>query len=263
MFEDEDVILPEDYQEAQPQADDIDLPIDESENTNEEETVEELKEQSTSEVAEEPLRFKVKYNHEEQELGYDEAVPLIQKGMNYDKLQEKLTQFESDPRLALIEELASENNMTTEEYISAVKEHKEQEKLNQLIQQNIPEELAREILETRKLREEINSEKQTKVEEEKKNADFTDFFQYYKEANGKEYDHNNDPIPQEVWQANQNGVPLKYAYMEHQLSQLQSQMKTIKQNEENAKRAPIGGLTQHGSNSPEAEDDFMRGFNSI
>ena len=44
-------------------------------------------------------KIKVKYNHEEKELPIDEVKVLAQKGMNYDKLVEKLQKYESDPGL--------------------------------------------------------------------------------------------------------------------------------------------------------------------
>jgi hypothetical protein len=51
--------------------------------------------------------------------------------------------------------------------------------------------------------------------------------------------------------------------MEHQARQLRSQLKVYKQNEENAKKAPVKSVTAHGSTETAAEDDFLRGFNSI
>lgn len=43
-----------------------------------------------------PPKFKVKYNKEEKELEYDEAVPLIQKGMNYGKLETRLEELQKE-----------------------------------------------------------------------------------------------------------------------------------------------------------------------
>jgi len=40
----------------------------------------------------EPQRIKVKYNHQELEIPYEEAVQHIQKGMNYDKAVERARQ---------------------------------------------------------------------------------------------------------------------------------------------------------------------------
>jgi hypothetical protein len=259
MFED-DAILPDDFQADLPQAEETleETPVSEEVDTLETEQTEE-----EQQLTPEQLRFKVKYNHEEQELGYDEAVPLIQKGMNYDKIQQRIQELESDPRLSFVEELAQEQNMDVNEFLETVRHAREEQKLNELIQQNIPEDIAKEMLESRKFREQIKQQEQQKAEEEKKNAEFGEFFEYFKQANGKDFDPQNDQIPQEVWEMQAQGVPMKYAFMQHHNQQLQAQLKTYKQNEENAKRAPISGTTAYGSNEATSEDEFLKGFNSI
>jgi hypothetical protein len=258
MFED-DAILPDDYQADPPQSDEenTELPADEGFDTTETD--------STEETTEAPISptFKIKYNKEEQEIGYDDAVPLIQKGMNYDKLQERLQEIESDPRLSFVEELAQERGMEVHEFLGMFREQQEQERLNELIEQNIPEEYAREMLESRKDREERKKEKEESAKKEKENAEYGEFFEVFKEANDRDFNGSQDQIPQEVWDAHAQGVPLKFAYMQHHNSQLKAQIQTYKQNEENAKKAPVGSLTSYGSADVTGEDDFMRGFNSI
>jgi predicted ATP-dependent protease len=260
MSEFDDAILPDDFESDLPQSDEITEEPTELVEDNLEPSVE--TEQQQPQV-EQPLTFKVKYNKEEQELTYDDAVPLIQKGMNYDKMQERLQALESDPRLNFVEGLARQQGMNVDEYLQAVQEFQQQEELNTLIQQNIPEEYAREMLETRKFREQIEAERKTKSEQERQNAEYNDFFHYFKGANGRDYDANTDQIPQEVWDIHANGVPLKYAYMEHHSNQLASQVKVLKHNESNKKKAPIASLSAHGSQEVASEDDFLRGFNSI
>lgn len=264
FFSDEDAILPEDFQaesQVEEPSETIETPAESGLDTIETEGVAETAENETP-IDESP-KIKVKYNHEEQEIPYEEAVPLIQKGMNYDKLQEKLQSLETDPRLQFVEELAAEEGMDVQEYLEAVQTYREQQKLNELIQQNIPEELAQEILESRKDREARKQQEQMKAAEEKKNAEYQEFFDFFRQTNGKEFVPNEDEIPQEVWDANANGVPLKYAYMEHHNNQLRSQLQVLKQNEENARKAPVSGLSIHGGQEEAAEDDFLRGFNSI
>jgi len=264
----EDAILPDDYvAESNPfEEESLDPFADQVETETELDTIE-SEEVDTGQEEEQPLtpeqlRFKVKYNHEEQELGYDEAVPLIQKGMNYDKLQERIGQLESDPRMSFVEELASEQGMEVNEYLEAFRNHREESKLQELVQQNIPEEYAREMLESRKYREQQKAEQKTKEEEAAKNKEFGEFFEYYKQANDRDFNSTTDKIPQEVWDMNAQGVPIKFAYMQHHSNELRSQLKTLKQNEQNTKRAPIGSLTTFGGDEPSSEDAFMRGFNS-
>jgi hypothetical protein len=254
MFED-DMILPDDFQDDLPQ----------SEETTTDEPVEPVEETPTEQPTDEQTNpfLKVKYNKEELALDEERARELAQKGLNYDKVQERLQALESDPRLSFIEELASQHNMSPQEYIEAVRQQQEQERIHQLVEQGISEEVAHELLENRKFREQYENERKAKAEEERKNADYNEFFDYYREANGRDFVPNQDNIPQSVWDATEKGVPLKFAYMMHENSQLRNQLTTLKQNDSNAKKAPVGSVTAHGGNQIEAEDDFLAGFNSI
>ena len=264
MFED-DVILPDDFQ-----ADTTPEETTETEaHTDEFETVdqaEDTKPAEETEQAETPQQqlLRVKYNKEEREIPIDEAIPLVQKGLNYDKMQEKLQALESDPRLSFVEQLARDNGMDVNEYLDAVKQAREQQELNELIQNNIPEELAQEILESRKERETRKQQEQAKKQEEAQHSEAMEFFDYFRQVNGREYDPKGNDLPDEVLALQEEqGIPMKYAYMQYHNQQLQNQIKVLKQNEENAKRAPVGGLTTHGSTQTESEDPFLAGFNSI
>ena len=261
----EDVILPDDFQEVTSEAEEA--LTDDFENVEAAADTTETAETETKheeQLSEEQQAFlRVKYNKEELELDEATARELAQKGMNYDKLQEKLQQVESDPRLSFVDEMANQFGMTVPEYLDAVRQQREQDQLNELIQNNIPEDLAQEILESRKDRESRKQQEQARADEQKKNAEFGEFFAYFKQANGRDFNPGQDEIPQEVWAANQNGTPLKYAYMEHHNNQMKSQLQVFKQNNENTQKAPVTGISAHGSEEVASEDDFLRGFNSI
>lgn len=269
---DEDMILPDDFEESLPEEVETQetetFEAESNENPFESETDTNLfeDEQATEETGDTPptpQTIRIKYNHEEQEIPLEEAVPLVQKGMNYDKLQERVQQLETDPRLSFVEDLAREQGMDVNEYLDAVKAAREQQHINELVQQNIPEEYAREMLETRKFREQIEAEKKAKEEEARTNQSFQEFFQYFNQANGRDFNPQQDKIPDEVWYQVNQGVPLKYAYMEHHNSQLKSQLSSLKQNKTNEQRAPISGVSTHGSQEVASEDPFLAGFDSI
>jgi hypothetical protein len=263
MSEFEDAILPDDF-EMPTEAETVEdtTPTEQTEAEAPETTEEEPEVQETG-IPDPNFKLKIKYNSEEMELDADRARELAQKGMNYDKVQEKLQALETDPRLSFIEELAQQHGMTPDEYIQAVQQQREQSRIDELVSQGISEEVAQEMLENRKFRDQYEAEKKAKAEEEKKNAEFGEFFNYFREANGREYVPNQDIIPENVWESVNQGVPLKFAYMAHENSQLRTQLSTLKQNKANAQKAPVGSVTAHGGNEIAAEDDFMRGFNSI
>jgi hypothetical protein len=257
MFENEDMILPDDFEmdttpDETPETE-IDAPSEQEETSQE---------QPPTEEQSNPF-LKVKYNKEEMDLDEDRARELAQMGLNYPKLQERLQALESDPRLAFIESLAKQHDMSPQEYMEAVKQQQEQARIQDLVEQGISEELAQEMLENRKFREQYENERKSKAEEERKNAEFKDFFDHYRQVNGKDFNTQTDEIPKAVWEMVESGVPLKFAYMSHENNNLRNQLTTLKQNESNARKAPVSSVTAHGGNKIESEDDFLAGFNSI
>jgi hypothetical protein len=254
----DDFILPDDFQADTP-----------SEEVTDTEPVETDALPQADEPTEEPIQenpfLKVKYNKEEVALDEARARELAQKGLNYDKLQERYQALETDPRLTFVQQLAQEQGMEVNEYLEAVRAAKEQQALDQLLQDNIPQELAQEILESRREREERKREVETRQAEEAQRAEAMDFFEYFRETTGRDYKAGSkEDLPDEVISIQEEqGIPLKFAYMQYHSKQLQKQIQVLKQNETNAKRAPIGGLSTHGSTEVASEDDFMRGFNSI
>jgi hypothetical protein len=257
---DEDMILPDDF-EAPAESSVEDTTPTEQVEAGQTESQESSQE---TEQAEQTSPFlKVKYNKEEMELDEATARELAQKGLNYDKVQERLQALESDPRLTLVEQLAQQQGMNVDEYVEAVRQYQEQAQLDALIQQNIPEEYAKEMLENRRFREQLQAEQQQKQQEAQQQQEFADFFKYFKESNGRDFVPETDQIPDSVWQANQQGIPLRYAYAEHENNQLRQQLATLKKNQDNVRKAPVGGVTQHGSNEPASEDPFLKGFNSL
>ena len=252
----EDMILPDDFDATPSTTEGTEDSSDAVETTNTE-PVENTVATEPEQKTQEPYRFKIKFNHQEMEIPEPEAIPLIQKGMNYDKTIERLNQLQNDPRLSFVEELARENGMDVEQYLQEVRRYREQERINQLVQQNIPEEYAREILENRKFREQFETERQQEQRKKAEDAMYAEFLREFPDAKPEE-------ISNEVWQKVSAGVPLKYAYMEQKMNDLTSKVKMLEQNQQNKQKAPVStAVTSHGSESVESEDDFLAGFNSI
>jgi hypothetical protein len=146
--------------------------------------------------------------------------------------------------------------MSTEDFLKAAREQREQQRLNELVQQNIPEEYAKEILENRKFREKYSSKEKEAQEQAKQQQMFNEFVSEFPDIKP-------DQIPQEVWDMVNNGKPLADAYRAYDYKQLRTKMQVYQQNETNAKKAPVRSVTAHGGQEVAPEDDFLRGFNSI
>jgi hypothetical protein len=256
----EDMILPDDFQAdttpeetVEPETIETEEPVETVEDTTPTET--------TEPTLETPQTLKLKYNKEEREIPIDEAVLLAQKGMNLEKAVERAKQEARDSYIA---EQGFEWNgepITTEAQFNQAKQ--EQQWMEEYQNRDLPPEIIEELIKGRQFREESLAEKKAKAEEEKINTEYNKFFEYFREANGREYVPTQDVIPQNVWDAVNQGEPLKFAYMAHENSQLRTQLSTLKQNQSNAQKAPVGSVTAHGGTEVASEDDFMKGFNSI
>lgn len=262
----EDMILPDDFQaDETPTEPQEEQPSETPEEPAEtpEDSPDEPEQSEDAPADETPQTLKIKFNHEEKDIPLDEARELAQKGMNYDKIQQQLNEIQNDPRLAFVEELAQAEGMDTSQFMDAFRQQQQQAQIDELVQQNIPEEYAREMVESRKDREERKREKEEQQKQQQQDQEAQEFFDYFKEANGRQFDSEKDEIPQEVWDMNQNGVPMKYAYMEYHNNQLNSQLQALKKTEENTKKAPVKGTTAHGTEEPTSDDLFLQGFNSV
>lgn len=255
-FLNDDVIMPDDTEE-------IPTEVTEEENFTEEtpvstETIE--GEGETTPVEPEPF-IKVKYNKEEIPLTQEQVIELSQKGMNYDKIQQRYNELSNNKGLKYIEQLAQRNGMQVEELVDYWEKQEYQSELNELVQKNIPEEYAREILESKKFRSEQQQRQREEAAAKQRENVMTEqrneFLETYPNVEPKD-------IPQEVWDTWKTGVPLKFAYMQHERNVLENKVKALETNVKNKQKAPINNsITVNGSNSVGKEDAFLMGFNSI
>ena len=212
------------------------------------------------------LSKKVKYNKESVQIdSIDDVVNNYQKGLNYDKLQEKLSNLENSRAMSYITNKAQELGMSVDEYMEQVEEYekeqqqqREQEKLEDMIANGVPEDVAKEVIATSQLRKELQAEK-NKLEQEKKEKED-------KESKDKEYadfikefpDVKPEDIPKEVFEDAENSS-LREAYMKYQLEEQRKQIEILKKQNEN-KSSSVGSTTEFGGKESKSSDPFLAGF---
>ena len=135
---------------------------------------------------------------------------------------------------------------TYAEYQEAIVAQEQEQRLAELMEQNIPEEYATEMLENRKFREQFEAEKQAKEQQQHQQADFQDFMSAFPDVKSED-------IPVEVWKANASGIPLRYAYADHALKLTREAETKAKANSENAKGS-MGSVSGDGVANG---DDFV------
>lgn len=266
--EDTDVIENDENEADETEEVDVKVENEEESEENDEESESNNENQELNDEVLKFIRENAKYNHENVDVkSRDEVLEKFQKGLNYDKLLESKEKLENSDILKYFNEKAEENNMNTEEYLKAIRDYEtEQEETKykktyeEMIAKGVPEEMAKEISETAKLRKELSIrtkelDKQEIAKNEKAKADadrqaFIDAFPDVKV----------DEIPKDVL-AKSKDVGLKNAYTEYSLEQAKQEIAVLRQNKENASKAPVKGVTEHGGVKAEAKDPFWDGFN--
>lgn len=166
-------------------------------------------------------KLELKVNKEVRKLSsVDEAKEYLQKGADYDRVKDKLHQLESDPLREWAYNWAKKSGFDDpQSFLEAVKAEEEQREIQKLLEANIPEEYAKEMLENKKFREQYEAEKRAQSEQAARLKDYEDFVKAYPDV--KE-------IPEEVWALVNEGKSLTDAYVIHENRLLKEQLQNLK-----------------------------------
>jgi len=213
---------------------------------------------------------KAKYNKESIQVdSMDDVINNFQKGLNYDKMVEKLNSLENSKVFSYVSQKANQLGMTVEEYMNSVEQYeqeqeqiRQQEKIEEMVSNGVPEEIAKEVVATSQLRKELQEEKnrlekekQEREANENKNKEYAEFLEAFPNVKAED-------IPREVF-LNAQKSNLKTAYLEWQNAELQKQIEINKTNSKNA-TSSVGSTTQYGAKDETANSDlFLEGFNSV
>ena len=214
------------------------------------------------------LSGKIKYNKEEVNVeSIEDLITGYQKGLNYDKKLQELENLQNSKLEKYAKQKASELGITVDEYMNRVESYekeqqkaKEAEQLEEMLNNGVPEEIAKEVIATSQLRKqlqekenELKAKEEAKQKEDLKNKEYEDFLRDFPDVNPED-------IPKEVFQEAENSS-LSNAYMKWQLKELQNKLNVANQNEKNSK-ASVGGVTETGPAKENHERDFfLEGFN--
>ena len=214
----------------------------------------------------EELSKKVKYNKESVQIdSIDDVVNNYQKGLNYDKLQEKLNNLENSKAMSYITNKAAELGMSVDEYMDQVENYekeqekqREQDRLEEMISNGVPEDIAKEVVATSQLRKELQAEK-NKLEKEKeerskqesKDKEYADFIKEFPDVKAED-------IPKDVF-LNAENSSLREAYMKYQLEEQRKQIEILKKQNSNSSSS-IGSTTEFGGKENKATDPFLEGW---
>lgn len=249
-----------------------------SEGVEEESEEEESEESEPSETKEESkevdfepllkaLSGKIKYNKENVTVeSIEELINGYQKGLNYDKKLQELENLQNSKLEKYAKQKAEELGITVDEYMDRVEQYEkeqqkaqEQSQLEEMLNNGVPEAIAKEVIATGQLRRELQKkENELKAKEEaskkeaEKNREYEEFLKDFPDVNPEE-------IPKEVFEDAEK-TSLSNAYMKWQMKELQKQLQIAKTNEKNS-QASIGSVTETGQvNEKREKDPFLEGF---
>jgi hypothetical protein len=187
-----------------------------------------------------PQAIKVKFNHEEREIPYEEAVNHIQKGMNYEKAVERARQEARDSWVVEQGYMWHDKPITTEaEYKQALQEQELENKIRQQYA-NVPDEIVNELVESKRFREETFADRKTRESKEAETKQYEEFLTAYPDIDPK-------TIPGEVWAMNKQGKPLLDAYVHSENKNLKNQLNTFQTKEQTQQANQANAASSTGS----------------
>lgn len=251
--------------------------IDEKSQTSEEETNDESEpsgnqeDNSEDEVDFKPLlkalSGKIKYNKEEVNVeSIEDLIAGYQKGLNYDKKVQELENLQNSKLEKYAKQKAKELGITVDEYMDQVENYekqqqkaREEEQIEEMLNNGIPEDIAREVIATGQLRKqlqekenELKAREQERAEKEAKDKEYQDFLKEFPDVNPED-------IPKEVFEEAEKSS-LSNAYMKWQLKEAKKKLSVVEQNEKNS-MATIGSVTETGQTKEKhSKDLFLQGF---
>jgi hypothetical protein len=256
----EDMILPEDFKpETTPEAG---TEVKSDTPASEEKAPETVADKVTVETDYSPflkaLSEKAKFNHQPVEIkSIDDVVANYQKGMNYDKLQEKLNAIQNDPRLGKFDKVVEAGKLlgyqTEDELIEMLfNTYYESQAQTQGL---TPEQIKKDYELTQRENAQTAKEKHAQ-QTQQRDETYNRFFQAYPNVQVKD-------IKPETWAKVRAGVDLVAAFAEQRNQELEAKLRIQEQNKKNESRAPVGGTTNHGAGEPGVKDPFIEGFDSV
>lgn len=198
----------------------------------------------------EPQKIKVRYNHEDKELTYEEAVAFAQKGMRYDdeNVAETMKQ---------VKELAKANGFeSVNDYIQQVSRNARENQAKALAErENIPESVAQQIIakneQIRQLQQAQTAKTTQDANQQKIFAEIDELREMYPDADVRS-------LPREVYEAKARRpeIPLAYHYARHLETEQRNAAAVRKKAEENA-QSSAGSMRDTSTDTVNEEDALI------
>jgi hypothetical protein len=190
-------------------------------------------EQTASEGTQETQQGETAQEKQERLFRQADVDRIIQERLARER-QKYETELKSNPHLSYLEQKAQRLGITVEKLIENDQKWEQQQKMNELVQRNIPKEYAEKLLKVDELEQwKAQQERQRQVEQQRQQQEqykrqmYAEFLQMYPEVKPEQ-------IPKEVWQLVNQGHRLASAYAIYENKLLKQQYQTQEANVKNA-----------------------------
>jgi hypothetical protein len=223
---------------------------------------------SETEEHEEPeaddFSLDIRYNGQNQTLNREQATTLAQKGMNYDKINEKLQQALNNPVLKVLESNAKKAGMSVEDYANRMAQFQDTMNIQQIAKefksqhQDASDEVAtayaNEVYKNRLAdiaKQDAEAAKASEqAEQNKLIAEVQAFTQRFPDVDIKK-------LPADVIDDINAGTPLMEAYLSYENQQLRNRLSNHDTNEKN-KNNSVGKVSDNSGS--DKTDPFLEGL---
>lgn len=203
--------------------------------------------ESTDTTPEIPQAFKVKYNKEEVDVPYDQAPDYIQKGLNYDKVSQRATEYQNHlDRVAKLTGYESHDELLAE--LDALERQREAQRYEEAgISQDKFNELLEQLPEFQQMRQ-LQQQQEAAAHFEREANEILEMFP----------DLDLNTLPEDVWSMKeQRGLSLLDAYLRTNYSSLgqQKEQEAIQKLQQN-QQLSTGALGREGT-------DHVTGYSQL
>lgn len=238
--------------------------IEEVNDTPDEEEVEETEVEETEPTPTEDF-LQIRYNGQDQSLTREQATTLAQKGMNYDKISQKLQDALNNPVLKIVESNAKKAGLSVEEYTNRLAQYQDSLSIQQIAKEfktqnpDVSDAVATQYAsEVYKNRQAQSAREEAERAQQASQAEQDALVAEVKAFQSRFPDVDIENLPNEVIDDINMGTPLMEAYLTYENQQLRNRLANSQTNARNRNNS-VGKVSENtGKNT--GDDPFIQGL---
>ena len=249
-----------------PVTEDDSFELEEVNESPDEETVEEPASEETEPAQETDDNFlQIRYNGQDQFLTREQATTLAQKGMNYDKISQKLQEALDNPALKVIESNARKANMSVSDYVNRMAQFQDTLNIQQIandfkaqnpdVSDAVAKQYANEVYKNQLAQ---MAKEQADREAQASQAEQDALVKEVKAFQSRFPDVDIQNLPNEVVDDINDGTPLMEAWLSYENRQLRNRLTNSNTNAKN-KASAVGNVAENTSANT-GTDPFLQGL---